>query len=231
MVISLQDLNHLIGKNIQVNRKGPSSFKGELLDIQSDYIVLESDKGRTYVPTYHIKTIGFLSDQNSNEKNENEEKEEYNHPAKFADLVMSYKYHWVNIDGGPNKVEGIPIEISGDNLIVSSKKEVINVVLSHVKSLVYKPQNKQENQDNQNSNEKDQEKQEANNKKEEKVDRSAEVFEEYIKSRISNEPVTNRISDDDYKLKIFYSDRYGTLSSQSKQKTANAKKSSKSKRR
>ncbi len=231
--MSLKDLNHLIGKNIQVNRKGPSSFKGELLDIQSDYIVLESDKGRTYVPTYHIKTIGFLSDQNSTTKSEDEEEEEFNHPETFADLIMSYKYQWVNIDGGPNKVEGIPIEISGDNLIVSSKKEVINVVLSHVKSLVYKTQNKQENQDNNDSNNKDQEKQETNyrkNEKEEKVDRSAEVFEEYIQSRMSNEPIANRISDDDYKLKIFYSDRYGTLN-QSKQKSSSSRKSSKSKRR
>lgn len=229
MVMRLNDFNHLIGKNIQVNRKGPSSFKGELLDIQSDYIVLESDKGRTYVPTYHIKTIGLLSDQNSTTKSEKEE-EEYSHPTTFADLVMSYKYHWVNIDGGPNKVEGIPIEISGENLIVSSKKEIINIVLSHVKSLVYKTQNKQENQDNKDNENKEQESSNRRSEKEEKADRSTEVFEEYIQSRISNETIENRISDDDYKLKIFYSDRYGTLN-QSKQKTTNSRRSSKSKRR
>lgn len=223
IIMSLHDLNQLIGKNIQVNRKGPHSFKGELLDIQSDYIVLESDQGRAYIPIYHIKNISFLSDQQSI-NNIGKEAEEYDHPSTFTDLVMKYKYHWVQIDGGPNKVEGIPIEISGDNLIVSSKKEVINVVLSHVKSLVYKPQHKK---DNENQKEQNQETNYRYNE-EEREDRSEEAFEKYIQSRISDEQVINRISDNDYRLKIFYSDRYNTPANT---KQTNSKKSAKARRR
>lgn len=254
--MSQNGLNHLIGRMIQVNRKGPDSFKGQLLDLKSDYLVLDTDKARVYLPTFHIRSIGAMSNDHSDSEESNwEEAQDYQ--EYFEDLMASLKHQWVQIDGGPNKVEGVIVDFSRENVILSVKDQVVSIVLSHIKNVVIKKQEKQNNQENNSS---DQEQNsEQNSNKQEKEENVAKETDNYVKvrnrdsernvrNRMSDENVesrvsanyfrnsgyeksSNRINNDFDAVRVYYPEQNGQAKKQNKQKsTGSSKKNTKNKR-
>lgn len=55
-------LENLKGSRIRIDRGGPESRDGKLLDVFSDYLVLETEKeGVIYYKTHHIKSVSLMN--------------------------------------------------------------------------------------------------------------------------------------------------------------------------
>lgn len=134
---SFQDLlKNLKGSRIQIDRGGPESRDGKLLDVLSDYIVLENKKeGVIYYKTHHIKSVSVLEQKAQNDE-QHDEDNSYVCASDFKDLLKELKYSWVKINrGGPEKIEGVLVDSSGDYLILTVNDEVNRIPVFHIRSL------------------------------------------------------------------------------------------------
>ncbi|PFJ16461.1 spore coat protein [Bacillus cereus] len=129
-------LKDLIGACVRVNRGEPESQRGIIVAVYTDYFVLENEKGE-----YHCYQICHLKSITKNTKDC--EATDYgwveDDSAKdFEALLQSFKYRWVKINrSGPEKVEGILQDVSGDYVTLIIKEEVVLIALSHIKSVNY----------------------------------------------------------------------------------------------
>ncbi|MGE6539924.1 spore coat protein [Bacillus luti] len=129
-------LKDLIGSYVRVNRGGPESQKGTIVSLGADYFGLENEKGEThYYQLRHLKSIT----QNTKDGGIGDfEWAEEEIAEDFETLLQSFKYRWVKINrGGPEKIEGILQDVSGDYVILIIKEEVVLITLSHIKSVNY----------------------------------------------------------------------------------------------
>lgn len=134
---SFQDLlKNLKGSKIRIDRGGPESRDGKLLDVLSDYLVLENKKeGIIYYKTYHIKSVSVLEQKAQNDE-QHDEDNSYVCASGFKDLLKELKYSWVKINrGGPEKIEGVLVNSSGDYLILTVNDEVNRIPIFHIRSL------------------------------------------------------------------------------------------------
>lgn len=84
---SFQDLlRNLKGSHIQIDRGGPESRDGKLLDVFSDFLVLETKKeGVIYYKTHHIKSVSVIEskERNAEEHDDNFQYEDSGFAAKI----------------------------------------------------------------------------------------------------------------------------------------------------
>jgi spore coat protein B len=127
------------GKVIKVDRGGPESRIGKLLDESADYIaVLTEEDGLIYYNTHHIKSITENVKGNFNFDVEVPEDFEFKKAENFKVLLESLVPCWVKINrGGPETVEGVLYEVKNDFVHLVSKEEIVRIAMFHIKNVSY----------------------------------------------------------------------------------------------
>jgi hypothetical protein len=132
---------YFTNKVIKVDRDGPESRIGKLLDAGDDYFaVLTEDDGVVFYHTRHIKSFT----ENTKMQVEFDVKVpkdfEFKKAENFKELLESLNYLWVRINrGGPDMVEGILIEVKDDFVYIVSNDEVVRITIFHIKNVSYGP--------------------------------------------------------------------------------------------
>ncbi|SEG68896.1 DUF2642 domain-containing protein [Paenibacillus sp. UNC499MF] len=129
---------NLIGEEVKINRGGPDSVTGKLINVHTDYLSLQTNEGVIYINASHIKSV-----------TESAGKTEY---PSYANVVSAYdfqellkKFHqkFVRINrGGPEKIEGVIAEVKQDYLVLVVNNEVVRIALFHIKSIGIASSNK-----------------------------------------------------------------------------------------
>ncbi|OIK09312.1 hypothetical protein [Bacillus sp. MUM 13] len=130
---------NLIGKVLRINRGGPESRTGILLDVSDDHLAILTDQeGVVYYKTSHIKSITENVKKGFEFKVEVPLDFSYKTASNFKSLLDELKNHWVNINrGGPEKLEGILCDINDEFVTVFFNEEVIRLALFHIRSISY----------------------------------------------------------------------------------------------
>ncbi len=129
----------LVGKTIKVDRGGPESRVGKLMDVLDDHLVLlTKDDGVVYYNTQHIKSVTENSKDLINLGIVVPENFEYKKAASFQSLLDSLKFQWVKINrGGPEKLEGVLSESNKDYVSLINKEEVVRLSTYHIRNVSY----------------------------------------------------------------------------------------------
>ncbi|MEH7110653.1 MULTISPECIES: hypothetical protein [Bacillaceae] len=145
----------LVGKIIKVDRGGPESRIGKLLDVYDDHFVLLTEKdGVVYYNTRHIKSLTENAKEQLEFKIEVPEGFEYKKAESFEDLLDCLKLQWVKINrGGPEKLEGVLSDINKDFLTLISTEEVVRLSMYHIRNISYGLKIEQEKEEKSDSNE------------------------------------------------------------------------------
>jgi spore coat protein B len=129
----------LVGKTIKVDRGGPESRVGRLMDVLDDHLVLlTKDDGVVYYNTQHIKSVTENSKDLINLGIVVPENFEYKSAQSFQSLLDSLKFQWVKINrGGPEKLEGVLSESNKDYVSLINKEEVVRLSTYHIRNISY----------------------------------------------------------------------------------------------
>jgi spore coat protein B len=166
-------IESLIGKVVKINRGGPESKKGILLDYQDDYIALlpevnednDDDKSENkdkngqdekeikqdpviYFQVKHIKSIIEDSKSNSTQTLENEDLEvDFVQSSNLKGVVTEYKDKFIQINqGGSESKKGLVLEVSDDYIVLFTEDDgVVYFNTQHVKSICESDNNEDEN--------------------------------------------------------------------------------------
>ncbi|MCC3645851.1 DUF2642 domain-containing protein [Cytobacillus oceanisediminis] len=143
--MSMEMLSSMVGKTVRINRKGPDSVTGKILNVFSDYLVLWSEgDGLVYVRSQHIKSFTESTKQETLENSESSQAMEYVTGETFELLVQNFQYQWVRINrGGPEKLEGVVENMNGDIITLISNDEIIHLPVYHIRGLSYGEENSQ----------------------------------------------------------------------------------------
>ncbi|MGE1162160.1 hypothetical protein ACQJ0Y_02430 [Peribacillus simplex] len=118
---------------IQVNGGGPASKVGRVVDVKEEFLILSSENdGLVLYPISHIKSVTVL------ELADNELLPQFGDGTETINGLLSRLVHnWVSVSaGGPNKVEGILMEVTDSHLIVVHHEELFYVTTDHVQFVV-----------------------------------------------------------------------------------------------
>ena len=130
-------IKNFIGSVIRVDRGGPESRIGKLLDVSDDHIALLTEEdGVVYYNTQHIKS---LTENMKGEMEFNIEVPkdfEFKKAANFQELLDALKFQWVKINrGGPEKLEGVLSDVTKDFVSLINKEEIVRLSLFHIKNI------------------------------------------------------------------------------------------------
>lgn len=129
-------LESLKGRMVTIYRNDPEAKTGRLLDVQSDYIVLELEHNTiVYYQIHHVKSVSEDSKANQPVK-ELDEELDFIKEESFSDLFRRLKNEYIQINqGGPYLVVGTLLETSNDYIILAlENNEIVYFNLDHVKS-------------------------------------------------------------------------------------------------
>jgi spore coat protein B len=151
-------MDSLVGRSVRVDRGGPESRTGKLLSVQNDYFVLYSEnEGIVYYKKDHVKSLTLDSREVSDvyESNEGEQQQpvlQYFEADSFTSVLQSMYLYSVQINrGGPEKIEGVIVDASDDEVTLVVDKEVVKILPFHIRNISYSLKN-DNNEQNNNSN-------------------------------------------------------------------------------
>lgn len=129
-------LGTLKGRMVTVYRHGPESKTGRLLDVQSDYIVLEVENNKVvYYQIHHVKSVSedSIASQPAMEQIEGQN---FIREERFNELFRHLKNEPIQINqGGPDMAVGRLVETSDDFIVLAMENnEIAYFNLHHVKS-------------------------------------------------------------------------------------------------
>lgn len=132
-------MKSLVGKAIKVDRGGPESRIGKLLEVFDDHLVLlTEDDGVVYYNTQHIKSVTENAKEELEFKVEIPEGFEYKKADTFQGLLDCLKFQWVKINrGGPEKLEGVLSDVNKDFVSLISKEEIVRLSMFHIRNISY----------------------------------------------------------------------------------------------
>ncbi|MDN3016008.1 hypothetical protein PH210_07280 [Paenibacillus sp. BSR1-1] len=132
-------MKSLVGKIIKIDRGGPESRIGKLLDVNEDHLVLlTEDEGVVYYYTHHIKSVTENAKEQLEFNIEVPEGFTYKQSESFHDLLDSLKFQWVKINrGGPEKLEGVLSDINNDFVSLINKEEIVRLSMYHIRNISY----------------------------------------------------------------------------------------------
>ncbi|OAS89397.1 MULTISPECIES: hypothetical protein [Metabacillus] len=202
-------LGQLKSQNVQIDRGGPESLKGKLLDVYDDFLTLQTEKdGVVFYQIHHIKSISV--DNGPSKENSNLSLPKVTAKV-FADLLKGFQHSWVTINrGGPESVEGVLADITSDYVTVIHHEKVFRITNYHIRNISHgskhdqkkqqeseNNENNEDNKDNQNNqneestNEKD--KNQENDTKQEK-DNNTEQTSKQESKQSNKEKSSNKSS-------------------------------------
>lgn len=130
----------LVNKVVKIDRGGPESTIGLLLDAGVDHITVLSEKdGIVYYKNDHIKSITYATKNGMDFSiTALPEGFDYIKAENFKSTLENLKYQWVQINrGGHEKLEGVLDEITDDYITVILNDEVIRVAMFHIRNVSY----------------------------------------------------------------------------------------------
>ncbi|MEH7373850.1 hypothetical protein, partial [Neobacillus drentensis] len=124
---------------IKVDRGGPESRIGMLMDASEDYLcLLTEDDGLVYHKTQHIKSFTDNLKEQFKFDVDVPKDFEFKKAKNFKDLLKSLVYRWVNINRGSTEtVEGVLCEVKNDLVHLVNNGEIIRIAMSHIKNVSY----------------------------------------------------------------------------------------------
>jgi spore coat protein B len=152
-------MSRFLGKEVMVNRGGPESLKGKIIDVRSHYFVIQHNTNEyTYCANAHVKSITKSKEEtehNSNGLKYHPSQQTENvstmwaphthcsqafpnsHNAEsFHALCRTLMHQRVKINrGGPESIDGI---VSGTNeryVMITHKNEIVYCFYTHIKSI------------------------------------------------------------------------------------------------
>nr|WP_154892832.1 hypothetical protein [Paenibacillus xylanexedens] len=134
MSMNGQGMRGLLGREIKINRGGPDSVTGTLMDVRWDYMAMSCKEGIVYVNETHVKSITDTGRSGGNRA------AAMGNPIPsntFLGVMQALRFRRVQINrGGPEKVEGILADANQNQLILALKnQEIVRIPLQHVKSV------------------------------------------------------------------------------------------------
>lgn len=129
-------LESLKGRKVTIYRHGPESKIGRLLDVQSDYIVLEVENNKhVYYQIHHVKSVSEDT-KASRPVMEQDEEQDFIKEESFSGLFRHLKNESIQINqGGPDMTVGRLVESSNDFIVLAlENNEIVYFNLHHVKS-------------------------------------------------------------------------------------------------
>lgn len=152
-------MKSLIGKIIKVDRGGPESKIGKLMDVYDDFLVLlTEDDGIVYYYTHHVKSVTENAKEQLQFNIEVPEGFEYKKADDFQGLLDTLKFQWVKINrGGPEKLEGVLSDINKEFVSLINKEEIVRLSMFHIRNISYGlkiEKEKEENSEDKNNMEK-----------------------------------------------------------------------------
>ncbi|WP_027416277.1 hypothetical protein [Aneurinibacillus terranovensis] len=159
--MELSKLDSLVGRTVRIGRVGPESRCGKLLKISSDHLVLYcEDEGVIYYKANHIKSISLDAKDYSNATSvdPNYVAPQYLEVDTFEQVLEGMKNRWVQINRGPDRVEGVLAENYDDRLVLVSKNEVVTIFNFHIKNISYEVKQDKEKKEQQEKGKKDENK-------------------------------------------------------------------------
>ena len=119
---------------VSVNGGKPHN-QGFLLDVNSEFMVFSSEKdGLVFYSLEHIKSLA----SSAVEQAETLDSIDFAGGHTFTDLLGEYLHKWVTINEGPDKVEGVLVEVNDRFTVVVKNDEVIYVANEHIKLIKQK---------------------------------------------------------------------------------------------
>ncbi|MFP5111708.1 hypothetical protein ACSU64_04940 [Bacillaceae bacterium C204] len=128
-----------IGKVIKVDRGGPESKIGMVMDASDDLLVLlTEDDGVVYYNTKHIKSFTDNTKDHMEFNIKVPKDFKFIKASNFQDLLDSLKFKWIKINrGGPEKLEGVLTEVNKDYVFLINNQEIVRLSMNHIKSISY----------------------------------------------------------------------------------------------
>ncbi|WP_285765449.1 hypothetical protein [Peribacillus sp. SI8-4] len=134
--VSLPYLEALKGKFVRVYKGGPESREGRLIEVRSDYIVLQTEENQiVYYPIEHLKIVvenarKVLDLCPINDK-------EIVYPGTFLGALEALQDSCIQVNGGgPASKIGRVIDVKDEFLVLSTEKEgLVLFSISHIKSV------------------------------------------------------------------------------------------------
>lgn len=132
-------LSTLVGKTVKVDRGGPESRIGKLMDVGEDFFtILTEEDGIVIYSTHHIKSLTQNSRNELPFDLEIPEGFEIITGPSFKSVLDSLKYYWVKINrGGKESVEGVLESATDDYLTLIVGEEVIRIAMFHIRNVSY----------------------------------------------------------------------------------------------
>jgi len=132
-------MKSLVGKIVKIDRGGPDSRIGKLMDVYDDHLVLlTEDDGVVYYCTHHIKSVTENAKDQLTFDIEVPEEFEFKKADNFQGMLSSLMYQWVKINrGGPEKLEGVLGEVNKDYVSLINKEEIVRLSMFHIKNISY----------------------------------------------------------------------------------------------
>ena len=128
-----------IGKVIKVDRGGPESKIGMLMDVSDDLMVLlTEDDGVVYYNSKHIKSFTDNTKDHMEFNIKVPKDFKFIKASDFQELLDSLKFKWIKINrGGPEKLEGVLTEVNKDYVFLINNQEIVRLSMNHIKSISY----------------------------------------------------------------------------------------------
>jgi len=132
-------MKSLVGKIVKIDRGGPDSRIGKLMDVYDDHLVLlTEDDGVVYYCTHHIKSVTENAKDQLEFDIEVPEEFEFKKADSFQGMLNSLMYQWVKINrGGPEKLEGVLGEVATDYVSLINKEEIVRLSMFHIRNISY----------------------------------------------------------------------------------------------
>jgi spore coat protein B len=128
-----------VGKIIRVDRGGPESRIGKLLEVHDDYFILLTKKdGVVYYKTNHIRSVTESSKDLMKLGIKVPKNFEYKTAENFVKLLECIKYQWVRINrGGHEALEGVLNDVNKDIASLIVQEEVVRFSMKHIRNISY----------------------------------------------------------------------------------------------
>lgn len=130
---------------ILVNGGGPASAKGFLIDVKPEFIVLSTEKdGLLFFRLDQVKSISGKAIEQKTELPEIT----FGGSQSFADLLGLHLYNWTTFNGGPDRVEGVLVEVNKTYSVLVKHEEVVYVPNDSIHFIAQKVNSNNDGEDN-----------------------------------------------------------------------------------
>lgn len=145
----------LVNSVIKVDRGGPESRVGKLLDVGGDHFTMYTkEDGVVYYKMQHVKSVTVDVKGGLDQDFEVPENLVWHKGDAFKNVIPKFRNQWVKVNrGGPEMLEGMLNEVENDYISVFSKDELVRYSMFHIRNISYGHMKHAKKEDEQEKNE------------------------------------------------------------------------------